>query len=751
MKIKAVKFLTAMLVMAVNLLNVLNCSVVIASPAALPGPVGFLAGNVSDARTEEPITWAYILIEDINVWESTGEDGLFHFENPLPVGQYVIKTYRFGYQESLFDVNVSANDTVRIQLKLSSSPILGNTVVVEAENATYESELQRPDVLVSGRKLQQNLGQTIAQTIDYEPGVAQRTMGPAPARPVIRGLSGDRLLILEDGERTGDLSATSADHAVVIEPMTTERIEVIRGPEAMIFGSNTLGGVVNVVRGYIPNHIPNRITGAMSLQGESVSSGYSGGANLTIPLSPFTLRVDGSYRHASDIQTPLGSLLNTASATANASMGISYLSGWGHVGVAGSVYKSEYGIPPDPLGGHPSGVNIDLERQHIESHAEIVSPHLLCDRIELHHTYTRYYHAEREESGDLGMEFGIVTHTFSSAHHLKRVGRLKNGKFGIRGEYRDFASGGLTFTPASRELSLAAYMYQEVELGKVSLNGTVRYDHKQVTPDETRSSRLVGNIRKRRFGDVSGSLGVLYDLTKTMVLGASMMRTFRAPGIEELFSEGPHLAAYTYEVGQTDLRKENGLGSEVFMDLKHARGDIHIALFRNDIHGYIFPENTGDLSWRRADLFVYQYVGKHALMHGIETSFNWQLAPAFSANGSVSYVQGDLTNDDVPIPRIPPLEGKVRLAYRLGQLELGMTTRAGSKQDRLGEFEQTTDGYVVFDLGAQYHFSSRSFLHVFSLNINNIGDTEYRKHLNRVKEIMPEPGRNAKLLYKVFF
>ena len=481
-------------------------------------------------------------------------------------------------------------------------------------------------MVFSGSTLRQNLSRTIAETIDSEPGIALRSMGPAPARPVLRGLGGDRLLVLEDGERTGDLSASSSDHAVAIEPLTTERIEVVRGPRTLLYGSNALAGVVNVVRGYVPSvHRSEGLGGSFTWQGESVNGALGAGLSLEHPLGPMALRADGSWRNASDIATPRGVLPNTDIRTGNASAGISLVRSWGHAGVSGSLYDSDYGIPPDPMGGHPHGVSIELERQHLEGRGELLGGPDWLQRLELSHAFSRYQHGEFEVNHVLGLEFGVLSHHSSVLAHLSPMGPLRNGAMGLWYEYRNYAAAGLDFTPPAEEYAGALFTYQEIERGPWSANAALRADARRVEPREEEVSRTVGRIRTRDFAGLSAGLSSHYRAGHGLTLGATLMRTFRAPGIEELFSEGPHLAAYSYEVGNGDLGSERGLGLELFADYHGEGGHLHLAMFRNAIDGYIFPKNSGAPSLRRADLFLYQMVGDRVLMHGAEATADWHL------------------------------------------------------------------------------------------------------------------------------
>jgi iron complex outermembrane receptor protein len=717
-----------------------------------PGENGNLEGLVVDAQNHAGLGWASLYFEKINRSVTAHEDGSFHFYD-IPAGNYELQVFRVGYQDFKISVEIVANDTTYIHIMMRNNIMSTQDILVESDKFDVVSEMQKPVIEVSGKVLRQNLGVTIAKTIENEPGLAQRTMGPAPASPVLRGLGGDRLLILEDGDRTGDLSATSSDHAVVIEPMNAERIEVIRGPEALLYGSNTLGGVINVSRGYVPTTLPHRVEGSFSGQAESVNSGYAAGGNIIIPVSDFAARIEGSYRNADDIRSPNATLPNTDINTKNLTAGLSYIPDWGFLGISGSLYDSKYGIPPD-TSGHPQGVRIELERKHLESRAELYSGWEWMYRTDISYSYKRYKHAEYESNGQVGVRFGVVTHNFNLLSHFKEKGVLEHAEIGLWGELRDYASSGLNFTPPSKEFSFAGFIYGEHNLGRFGFSGALRFDTKSVVPAEEKIIERADYqlyVRQRDFRDISGGIKVVYQLGRGYTLGSNIMRTFRAPGIEELFSEGPHLAAYSYEVGNSELGKETGVGLELFVGYQAEQVEFRLAVFRNSIDGYIFPENTGRRSLRRADLDLYQYVGENALMQGVETTFDWQFIGPWSVLGTLSYVRADLVDKGTPIPRIPPLNGRAALRYEQSRLSVEGAVRFADEQNRLGEFETPTPGYAVIDFSANYYFGALDLLHTLSFSIENLMNTEYRQHLNRVKDIMPEPGRNIKLLYKVYF
>ena len=711
-----------------------------------------ISGSVEDAETGEPVRHAQVLAEEGNRSSRTDRQGRFEIRFLEP-GVYTLTAWRIGYEPLTSRVSVggAGPDTSRVVLRMPVSPIQLGEVVVQGQGAS--EALRDSDMDMEGKRLRQYLGSTIAETLDNEPGISMRSMGPAPARPVLRGLGGERLLVMEDGGRTGDLSATSPDHAVAIDPLMTERIEVVRGPAALLYGSNALGGVVNVVRGYIPVGMPSETHAVGVLQGQSANNGVSGGFSVEAPAGGFAVRADGSMREAGDVSTPVGVLANTSLTTGNGSVGASRIGAWGYAGVSGSYYASRYGIPGGFVGAHPNGVDIELSRRYLKAKGLLLDVVPRFSHLEFEGSFSRYLQQEYEASGLLGIEFGLLSYY---GRILARThGRRQNRLTSLWGGYRNNASSGFTFTPNSQEWMAAAYRYQDINLRNLSLQGALRYDIRAVRPrasgrfalgEETRA----GRIRDRTTGGFSGSFRFFRRFGDRFSVGLGGVRSVRMPGIEELFSTGPHLAAYTFEIGNADLDAEKGLGFETFAEYRSERFSGSLNAYRYHIRDYMYPRNTGEISVRTL-LAVYQQTGASVRMTGSEASFALRMSPSVTLSGSGAYVRGDLVDDDEPMPLIPPLRGRFEAAYARGKIRLSGSAEAARRQDRLGAFEEPTDGYVVFGAYAQYYLSRGRLLYTFDIGAENATNAEYRDHLSRVKSIMPQQGRNLKMLVKVLW
>lgn len=725
---------------------------------------GVIHGQITDSGSGEPLAGAHVRILELSRDELTHEDGGFRFTR-VPAGRYTLIVERLGYRRETRVVEVEAGESAYLNVALQFSAIqLSGITVTGTVGQQLSEEALRTTTVLGGQDLARNLDATVAATLENVPGVASVSTGPATARPVIRGLGGDRILILEDGGRIGDLSASSPDHAVAVEAVTAKQIEVVRGPAALLYGSNALGGIVNVIREDIPSSLTDQVHGGVSLQGQSVNESLTGGGWLLGSLGPIALRVEGSARTAGDLRTPIGKLENTAAETYNFSAGGSWVNGWGHAGLAYRFYASDYGVPGfghdhnhdhgdhdhdehDHGHDHADGVNIEMRRHTVRGEALVRRDVGPFSSIKFDGTFSNYHHRELEADGHVGTEYDLLSSTGGVVAQHGAIGPFSEGAVGIQAHWRDFSAGGSLVAPPSNEYSIAGFFLEELDLNPVRLQVGARYDWHQIVPRETETIVDIGEIRTRTFGSVSASLGALYDFGAGIALGANVGRAFRTPDVTELYSQGPHLATYSVEIGNPDLEAETALGTDLFLRITRDRFTGEVAVFQNRISNYIYPRNTGLLS--DDGLPIYRFVGDDAILSGVEGEAKLNVAGGLVVDGTVSYVRGTLRDDDLPLPLIPPMSGRLDVRYEAPKFFVGAGVKLAARQDRVGEFEEPTDGYHVFDATAGYRWVAFGRIHSLTLKAENLTDTEYRDHLSRVKAIMPQAGRSLSLLYRV--
>lgn len=733
-----------------------------AHPTEPEEQTGTLIGTVMDRETSEPISFAYLYLEEANRTITAHSDGTFEFSN-IPAGSYTLRTTRIGYRTVSRSVEITPGDTTEVEISLRPTVFSSGAVeVVGAQDNGGGANLEHASQTIAGTELRQNLGTTLSATLDESAGISSRSMGAAPARPIIRGLGGERVLILQDGERTGDVSSQSADHAVTIDPMAAEEIEIARGPAALIYGSNAIGGVVNVVRNQISQSMPDHIHGTATVQGETVNTGGNAAIEAGIPIGDFALQADLNFRTTGNTETPAGTLENSNLSSTNDALGISYIRPWGYVGGASSIYLNNYGIPPDPEGGHASGVDIEMEKYQFEGASEIYLSNSNFRSLTANVSYKNYFHKEIESGGIIGTEFGLLTTNASIKAHHRELGMFSKGIMGIWAETKDYAVRGAS-TPDSDARSFSTFIVEEADWGELHMEAGLRYDFNRAVPAEEDPDSDIGHIRSRTFQALASSLSAIYHFGSGYYLGSTFMHSFRPPSQEELYSEGPHLASYSYEIGNPDLDPERGLGKEFFMRYRGHDITAEIAGYHNTFSNYIYPRNTGRQNDRFPSLNDYQFEGAAARIYGAEASTEIELFSGIAVNGMFSYTHGerDLTpqeqevNPDAsgvqPLPMIPPLKATIGLKYAKGGFQIGGKVRIAAKQTRTGDFETPTDGYNTWNMFGQYRFQTGKVLHTIALNAENILDATYRSHLSRIKDLMPAPGRNISLLYRTYF
>ncbi|MDX1493424.1 MAG: TonB-dependent receptor [Longimicrobiales bacterium] len=679
----------------------------------------------------------------------THGDGSFHLTN-VRDGSHTIRVERLGYATATVVVDVEGETEIRIVELQPSALDIGGLVVTGSLTERSADEALRPVNVVRGEELQRRLQGTVAATLKAEPGLASTSMGPATAQPVIRGLSGDRVLMLEDGARVGDVSNGGQDHATALDPASARRIEVVRGPAALLYGSSALGGVINVIRDEIPAAVPHHLTGSATLQSQTVNDAFGGSVSSQLPLGErLALRMEATGRTTSDMATPVGILENTQLDTWSAGAGASFVEDWGHVGGAVRHFRNDYGIPGGFVGGHEDGVRIQMERTSSKVRGLVEDGLGPFSTVQVDGTYTWYRHKEIEPPNILGTLFQreVVSGDVLARH--ESWGPFASGAVGARASWEDFQYGGALFTPDSRRVTLAAYLMEEIDLDPLRIEAALRYDRVRVTPEASDPTADIGPIAARTFGAASGSLGLLFDAGAGFTLGASVARAFRTPDIGELYSQGPHLAAYAYEVGNPLLGNEIGTGVDVFARFGSDRVSGEVTVFRNDISGFIYGEETGEIS--RVQLPIYQFQSNDAVLVGLEGGLEWSVLDDLLLEATSSWVRGTLETSNEPLPLIPPLQGRVALEYEPTSWFVRGEVEMAARQDRLGEFETVTPGYQVFHAAAGVRLTVGGRLNVLTLSVENVTDQEYRNHLSRVKEIMPEAGRGVSLTYRVVF
>lgn len=708
---------------------------------------GEIEGVVQDVDSKEPLAGALVSVAAAGGMAVSHGDGTFHI--PVPgLRIYAIRVERLGYRTVSLEVDASREEIVVVEME--ANPIsLPDLVVTGSVVARAVNEVLRPTSVFAGEDLQRRLAGTLAETLSSEPGLAVSSMGPGSAHPVIRGLSGDRILMLEDGERVGDEFASGPDHATALDASSARRVEVIRGPGAILYGSNALGGVINVVRDDVPSSVPHHLTGAFTLQGQSVSNAASGSLNLTYGLTDhIPVRLELSRRSSGDLETPVGSLENTSTDIRELSGGTSWVDDWGHAGATFRYYGNDYGIPGGFVGGHEAGVRVEMERTAARLRS-VLRPGAVFESIEIDAGHTWYEHREIEPPDILGTLFERQTVSGEILARHGSWGPFSSGGVGTRTSWEDFGFGGSLFTPNSTHTSFAVFALEEVDLNPIRLEAGLRYDWARVRPDREDPTSEIGHIRERSFGAASGSFGALAQLTRNLTVGGSVARAFRTPSVNELFSEGPHLAAYAFEVGNPSLEMERGTGIDLFVRLTGNRLNAEMTWFHNAIADYVFPLETGELS--RVRLPIFQFQGEDAVLTGFESALEWAIIGDLTVEAVVSYVRGRIKATDEALPLIPPLQGRFAIGYAPRNWFVEAETRVAARQDRTGPFESPTDGYAVFDLSAGIRITVMGRLNVITVRGDNLGNTVYRNHLSRVKEIMPQAGRSITVAYRVVF
>jgi iron complex outermembrane receptor protein len=739
--------------------------VALALSASLAAQTGVaLSGRLANSLSGDPIGGATVQIDELRRQAISAPDGTFTFEN-VPAGLYHVSVRSSGYSSRRTEVTVGTTTAAPIEIRVDPELHFEEVLSVSPE-ARSQFEAYQPTSVLAGQELGKQLAMSIGDTLQSEPGVAVRSFGPATTRPVIRGLEGDRVLILQDGQRTGDLSMQSADHAVTVNPASAQRIEVVRGPATLLYGSNAIGGLVNVITDQIVTTPLNGTRGSATFDVGSAANEVGGAGDVRVGNGRVALVVGGGGRHSGDVNTPEGEVLNSQSRSGFGSVGLSWTGDRGYFGGSYGYDDTKLGLPVVE-----EGILQSTPRKH--SVSVRAGAHDLTgafDGFRATGTVRRYKHEELEGE-EVGTAFKNNTTEVELIANHRALGRLKGSIGGWVLDRAFDAVGAEALSPAIDQRGFAAFLYEEVTWPHVTLQFGGRIDHTNYEPlDED----------KRDFTTGSGSVGLLLrpaGADDRVTIAVSAARAARYPALEELFYFGPHPGNFRFEIGNPNLNPEHAFGFDVSLRWRSARASGEVTFFRNDISDFVFtaPLTEEEFEEREeefAERFpgrgigeheeegedhhgeefpIIEYVGADSLLQGIEAHADFAIMPRLIVEVGADYVRGKVKDTDEPLPRIPPFRFRGGLRYQYNAFQAGGEVTAVAKQDRVFASETVTDGYELLRLFAAYTFGGGDATNTITARLDNATNELYRSHLSLIKDLVPEMGRNFKLLYSVRF
>jgi iron complex outermembrane receptor protein len=682
--------------------------------------------------------------------------------------------------------NYASSFAVLLAMGLSSriaaeeaEPKVFDKLVVTERVQDWITRNALPSSVLDGDELRIRIGDTIGATLQQLPGVNNASFGPGVGQPVIRGLSGVRVRLMQDALGTLDVSSISPDHANAVEPLLADRIEVLRGPAALLYGSGALGGAVNVLDSRIPSRLPERpLVGGIEQRYNSVSSEVASVGRVDGGFGKLALHLDGYYRDHTDMgiggrpvdmsaeaelrgldsfsapfPNPQGYIPNTGARTQGGTGGMSWVDDWGFAGFSFNRLENRYGIPP---GVGEERVRIDLTQSRYDFKSELKEPFAFAEALRMRLAYIDYQHVEVED-GTPGTVWSNVGAEGRIELAHRPIGDVK-GLIGFQSSNTGFAAlGEEAVVPRSDIENYGVFAIESLMREAVSYEAGLRVENQSVVP-------------KGRAGadhtPVSASGSVQWAIDDQHSLSFGVARSQRAPQVQELFSQGVHTATASYDLGDPHLREETSYNLDLTYRFTHRSLSAEVNLFHNWINDFIYQQRTG--TWFNEDtesferictgetcVPVFQTQQRNAIFKGYEAQVGFPLFEtrhgAMDLQLFSDFVRAEFESGS-DVPRLPPLRYGFQFAYVKDAFAGQIRLTRGAPQDRPGENETNTPGYVLLNAGAQYRLiTSRDEEMLLFVRVNNLLDENIRNSTSYLRNVAPEPGRGAELGIRITF
>ncbi len=707
-----------------------------------------LRGVVTDSRNGEAIPGATIFIQELDRGVAADEKGRFEFISISP-GEYTLLIRSVGFATATLEINHTEEGMITVELVPS---LLQADELIVTSSPIGKNLKYQPAQALNAEMLQQKAAPSLGEMLDGTPGVTTRSFGSAPARPVIRGFDGDRVLVMQNGERMGDLSGTAVDHAVALDPLALDRVEIVRGPASLLYGSSAVGGVINMFSNDLPRSWDKGASATIATHIATMNKMGAGLARVQYGTEKFAGTARVIYREGGDLRTPDGRLPDTSINNISYGGGLGYRIGSFETGISISGMDYKYGLP-EVLDDLNESIEIRMDRINLQSISTLTMDRFI-DHVELRFHLSDYSHDEfgikrlpAAVTESIAISFAQQTLSSSLVLRHRPIGRFE-GALGFSFNTSDVKVGGLeALTPNANGYFISGYLYEEIEISNaVTLKAGSRIEYKETFVTTNKLFPDASFFEDRNDLIYSGAFGINYSPSEHWSAGAQIARAYRTPTIEELYSFAPHAAAGSFDIGNPTLQNEFSIGVDTFLEYQTERFQTQLSLFANQIDNFVDFSPTGEFH-EPSGLPFFEYVSKDAVLYGFELGTNIVFSETLSGGIGFDYVRGHERSDEqANLTFIPPFRTHLQFKYDNGSFWAGPRIKIVNKQEKVAANEDPTDGHLLIGADAGYRFGHGVTL---SLRLDNLLNERYRDHLSRVENRdAPMPGRNLNAMLR---
>ena len=729
--------------------------------ALLSGATGTVSGRVTGS-SGGPIADVQVSLTELRRTTTTDSTGHYAISD-VPEGSFTLSFQRIGYAPAVRRIVSTGGDVVADVAMRESVVELTGIQVTASANATSALNSPQPTSVVAGDELRQAQSPSLGETLEGVAGVHSWSTGVGIGKPVIRGLSSNRVLVLDDGQRL-ETQQWGDEHSPNIETSNAERIEVIRGPASVLYGSDALGGVINVVQKDLPDAtgIPGFVHGTATAAYGSANGLKDGAVDLEGGSGSVGFRGSLSGRSSNDVHTPNYVLWNSGDRTVAGSGTLGTRGSWGSLSANFSQRNERISLTDEDPAATPT-------QRMATSHGRVdLTLPLGSARLEVSSGYERSRRREFEDDTTSTVGLGLLSQTYLTDvhYHHAAIGGFSGllGFSGVRNTFEKF--GEETLIPPSRANNAGVYVFEQAEGRRVNVSFGARYDYRHLDVD---ADTVLGNsARTHTWNSVIGNLGLLFHLSEPAALVINVGRGYRAPSSFDLYSNGVHEGTVAFERGNPNLKTETSVNTDVALRAQTSRLSLEVGTFLNLIQDYIYTVPTGTVD-SASGFQIYDVTQGDARLAGFEGSVQWHPTTYLHIQGTADYVNGENTSTTNPLPNMPPfratwtirLEGGSRSGSTFQNPYLSFGGETNARQTRMdpAEAQFYADAFggagyqsqpytlVNFGAGAGWAVGSRTVM--VDLSLRNAFNKRYADYLSRIKTNALDPGMGRSLIARI--